>query len=113
MVTPETITAVQQLIKENPQITYHVIEESLGLSPPRVASILHDHLHVTKRTAHWVPHVLTPDQKAERVEWCKFMLKKFDHGRSRLVETIATGDESWIYQFDPRKQQSQKWMFAN
>lgn len=114
MVTPETISAVRQLIEENPRVTYNVIEDTLGLSPPRIASILHDHLHVSKRTARWVPHVLTPDQKAARVEWCNFMLKKFDHGRSRLVETIATGDESWIYQFDPlTKQQSQVWMFAN
>lgn len=114
VVTAETIAAVQKLIRENPRITYHIIEYSLGLSPPRIASILHDHLHVTKRTARWVPHILTSDQKTSRVEWCNFMLEKYDLGRSRLVETIATGDETWIYQYDPlTKQQSQVWMFED
>lgn len=114
IVTSETIATVETLIKENPRITYHIIEEALHLSPPQVASILHEHLHVRKRTARWVPHILTPDQKTCRVEWCQFMLDKFDRGRSRLVETIVTGDETWIYQFDPlTKQQSQVWMFPD
>lgn len=114
IVTSETITAVENLIRENPRITYHLIEDNLGLSPPRVSSILHKHLHVTKRTARWVPHILTLEQKVCRVDWCKFMLDKFDKGRSRMVETIVTGDESWIYQYDPlTKQQSQVWMFPD
>lgn len=29
------------------------------------------------------------------------MLSKFDNGNSKRVFEIVTGDESWIYQFDP------------
>ncbi|KAI6658729.1 Mariner transposase [Oopsacas minuta] len=36
-----------------------------------------------------------------RVEWCKFMLKKFKGGESKRVYDILTCDETWIYQHDP------------
>ena len=45
-----------------------------------------------------------------RVRWCKEMLKKFINGHSRDVSKIITGDETWIYHYDPEtKQQSRQW----
>ena len=38
------------------------------------------------------------------------MLSRFDCGRSNSVWEIVTGNESWIYSFDPdTKQQSAQW----
>ncbi|KAI6649020.1 Transposase [Oopsacas minuta] len=49
-----------------------------------------------------------------RMDWCKFMIRKFDHGRSKLFKTLITGDETWIYQYDPEtKQQSSVWLFPD
>ena len=113
VVTREAIDIVREIIITDPRATYVRIQLAVGLSPPQVSTILHENLHVTKRTARWIPHHLTQEQKAARVEWCQFMLKKFNGESSRLTETIATGDESWIYQYDPlTKQQSQVWMFV-
>lgn len=40
------------------------------------------------------------------------MLKKFDRGRSKSVYNIVTGDETWIYSYEPEsKQQSTVWVF--
>ncbi len=40
------------------------------------------------------------------------MLKKFDGGQSKRVWDIVTGDETWIYQYDPEtKRQSSVWVF--
>ena len=73
-------------------------------------SILHDSLQLRKLCARWIPHQLHPQQKNARVNWCKEMLKKFNHGRSRDVAKIITGDETWIYHYDPQtKQQSREW----
>jgi len=59
-----------------------------------------------------VPHQLTETQKAARVDWCLEMMERFENGASRRVSDVVTGDESWIYQFDPEtKQQSAKWVF--
>ena len=39
------------------------------------------------------------------------MLEKFDGGKSNAVWEIVSGDETWVYCFDPEtKQQSQQWI---
>ena len=40
--------------------------------------------------------------------------KKYDHGASKHVYDIVTGDESWIYAYEPKsKQQSTVWVFSD
>ncbi|KAF7264150.1 hypothetical protein GWI33_000580 [Rhynchophorus ferrugineus] len=42
------------------------------------------------------------------------MLKKFNRGASKDVYKIVTGDESWIYSYEPEsKQQSTVWVFQD
>ena len=42
------------------------------------------------------------------------MLQKFDGGKSQRVWDIVTGDETYIYQYDPEtKQQSSVWLFQD
>ena len=42
------------------------------------------------------------------------MLRKFDGGRFPRVWDIVTGDETWVYQYDPEaKQQSVVWVFLD
>ena len=49
-----------------------------------------------------------------RVDWCKEMLKKYDSGASKDVYKIDTGNESWIYAYEPEtKQQSTVWVFKD
>ena len=39
------------------------------------------------------------------------LLKRFLNGTSRAVSDILTGDNTWIYHYDPEtKRQSQKWV---
>lgn len=56
-------------------------------------------------------HSLTQEQKRVGVDWCRYMLRK-DNGNSKPAFEIVTGDESWIYQFEPElKRQSRMWVF--
>jgi len=83
------------------------IEGSLQIASRAVSKIMHEYLRVRKIASRWVPHTLTESQKRICVEWCEEMLKRFERGNSRRVSDIVTGDESWIYQFDPEnKRQS-------
>ena len=69
---------------------------------------------VRKLCARWIPHKLTDDQKKNRVDWCRQMLKKFAGGAFKNVYSIVTGDESWIYAYEPeRKGQSTVWVFQD
>ena len=109
--TTETIVAaVRRMIEEDSRVTVLQIAESVGISSGSVSNILHDVLGLSKVSARWVPHMLTDEQKCKRVQWCRKMIERFGRGRSYAVWEIVSGDETWIYSFDPEtKQQSQQW----
>lgn len=114
VVLPENIDAVRELIMRDRHVTYREIEASLGISNTSVYKILHEHLAVKKLCSRWIPHNLTIAQKKARVDWCKEMLKKYDKGASKNIYKIVTGDESWIYAYEPEtKQQSTVWVFQD
>ena len=114
VVVPETIDAVRQLILQDHHVTYREIETTLGISGTSIHSILHEHLTVKKICSRWIPHNLSIAQKKARVDWSKEMLQKYDRGASKHVYDIVTGDESWIYAYEPEsKQQSTVWVFQD
>lgn len=111
-VVPENVDAVRKLIEEDRHVTYREIAASLGIGVKSIHTILHEHLGVRKLCARWIPHKLTDAQKKARVDWCRKILDKFNQGASNLVYNIVTGDESWIYAYEPeRKGQSTVWVF--
>ncbi|GBP97279.1 hypothetical protein EVAR_70280_1 [Eumeta japonica] len=50
----------------------------------------------------WIPRNSTEAQKTDRVTWCNAMLTGLKEGASHLVWGIVTGDETWIYCYDPK-----------
>lgn len=111
-VTQENVDAVEKILDRDSRITIREIALVVGIPSGSVFTILHEKLGVRKCCARWVPHMLTDEQKEARVIWCQTMLKKFEEGHSRLVWEILTGDETWIYQYDPEtKAQSSVWLF--
>lgn len=112
--TQENIEAVRQLILEDRHVTYREIEASVGISGTTVQKILHEELVVKKLISRWIPHLLSDDQKTARVSWCRKTLKRFSRGESKHVYDVVSGDESWIYAYDPdSKQQSTVWVFQD
>ncbi|UYV72377.1 hypothetical protein LAZ67_9002838 [Cordylochernes scorpioides] len=81
-------------------IVLQLIGESLDIPESAIYSILNDHIKISKVCFLWVSHSLNDEQMTRRVSWCREMLKKFDNGSSRLVNSIITGDETWLHYFD-------------
>ena len=95
-------------------VTYREIETTLGIRETSIHSILHEHLTVKKICSRCIPHKLSIAQKKDRVDWSKEMLQKYDHGDSKHVYDIATGNEWWIYVYEPEnKKQSTVWLFQD
>ncbi|CAH1985567.1 unnamed protein product [Acanthoscelides obtectus] len=95
-VTQENVDAVRKLIIEDRHVTYREIEASLKISKTSIQKILHEELGVRKLVSRWIPHLLTEEQKAAR------------------VNCIVNGDESWIYCYEPEnKRQSTVWVFQD
>ena len=98
------------MVEEDSRVMVAQLAHDLGTSSGSVSTILHEKLGYRKVCARWVPHMLTEDQKRGRVDWCRQMLNRFNGGESQGVWEIVSGDETWVYSFDPEtKQQSLQW----
>ncbi|CAH2010866.1 unnamed protein product [Acanthoscelides obtectus] len=93
----ENADAVRKLIIEYRHVTYGEIEAFLKISKTSIKKILHEELGIRKLVSRFVPHLLTEEQKAARVNWCQKTLDRLDSGNSKNVYIIVSGDESWIY----------------
>ena len=63
--------------------------------------ILRERLGIRKICACWVPHLLTDEQKQSRVRLAWQVIEKYDKCDPCHLEEIVTGDETWIYYFQP------------
>ena len=86
------------LTEEEAGYTVQEIEELSGIHSSRVLKILRERLGVRKI---WVPHLLTDEQKQSRVRLASQVIEKYDKCDPRRLEEIVTGDETWIYHFQP------------
>ncbi|CAH1961364.1 unnamed protein product [Acanthoscelides obtectus] len=48
---------------------------------------------VRKLVSRWIPHLLTEDQKAARVNWCQKTLDRFNSGNSKNVYSIISEEK--------------------
>ena len=63
--------------------------------------ILKKHLKVRKIFARWVPHLLTDEQNRQRDKVAQNMLQMFQTCDKKQFANAVTGDENWIYYFEP------------
>ena len=83
----------------------------MGVSIGSVEEILHDHLGLSKLSVCWVPKVLRDDQKVTRADCAIRFLNQFDADPNEFISRLVTGDETWIYQYDPEsKLQGKQWL---
>lgn len=109
-VTEVNINTAAVIVREDRRISIDDLAAALRISHGSAFKILHDHLHMSRVCARWIPRLLTPEQKAVRVETCRELLQRFEDGGDAYVESIVTGDESWLHHFDPEgKQASTQW----
>ncbi|GFR99344.1 transposase [Elysia marginata] len=110
-VNEQTIASTKKDIDEDPHISVRELSDTNGLLYGTVHSIITEHLRTKKVCARWIPHLLTVDQKRERVRCAMKLLYMFEpHGPKRLFN-IVTGDETWFPFFIiPPKRLNRMWV---
>ena len=88
-------------MEEDARYTMQEKEEFSGIHLSSVLKILRERLGLGKICAHWVPHLLTEEQKQSRVRLASQVIEKYDKWDPRRLEQIVTSDETWIYHFQP------------
>ncbi len=102
----DNVGRVQALIEDDARRSLGELAQQLGLAKSTVWRILRDDLGMTKKSARWVPRILTPEMKQRRVDCANDFLRQLAHQRYKIV----TSDETWIHYCTPEtKEQSKEW----
>ena len=96
----EVMDQVREKVLEDRRITIQEIAVEVGISTGSVHTILHEDLNLWRVSAKFVPKLLTEQQKELRKEIAEDMLDLATHDPG-FIETIITGDETWVYGYDP------------
>ena len=65
----------------------------IGISEGSVQTILKKRLDLRKVCARWVPHLLTEEQKTQRLKCAQELLKTCKGCNSQVISNLLTGDE--------------------
>ena len=78
-----------------------------------VQRILADNFNMRRISARFVPRLLSDDQKVFRISVCR-EIKQQARDDPKFISSIITGDETWVYDYDPEtKQQLSQWKSPN
>lgn len=105
----DNIAAVKTIIRSNRRLTIREISEETNLSFGSVQAILTDDLNMRRVAAKFVPRILTAEQKESRFAISSELFER-SVADAAFLSSIVTGDESWVYGYDPEtKVQSSQW----
>lgn len=108
--TPEVVRKVENLILEDARLKKKQLAEMVGVSDTTIFKVLHDHLGMSKVCARWVPRMLTPPQKHERMACSQAFLNLCSEDHDGVLSRIVTGDKTWVHHYEPEsKHESVQW----
>lgn len=91
------IKKITDLVLANRRLTIRDLADMVGISIGSVQAILKDHLGLRRVKSRLVPKFLNIFEKERRVQACESMLSDYQ----AVYKQIITGDETWIYAYDP------------
>ena len=84
-----------------------MIASVLNFNHTMVHQILTQELAMRKVCAKIVPKNLTLEQKDNRKDVCLHLLERIQSD-SNFLKNVITGDESWIFEYDPETKRQSK-----
>jgi len=107
--TPETVEQIQDLIRQDRRRTICDIAEEVEVGYGTCQRVLTEEMGMHHVTAKFVPRILTADQKQQCVNVCT-ELRQLASDDEMFLSRVITGDESWVYGYEPEtKRQSSHW----
>ncbi|UYV64884.1 hypothetical protein LAZ67_3002276 [Cordylochernes scorpioides] len=96
----QNVQRITDLIKENPRTTLLELEQDTGISKTTIGRIVTKDLKLKKTPAKFIPRFLTNEQKLCWLATCENMLE-MTRTDPEWKDKIITGDETWVYDYDP------------
>ena len=83
------LATVQSIVQQDSRYTMEEISDLSGLSSSYVFNILKEKIKLQKICARWLSHLLTPEQKKERMEKASVLLSRFKNRESRRLREVV------------------------
>ena len=84
------------------------IASCTGITEGSLQTILKKRLDLRKVCARWVPHLLTEEQKTQRLKGAWELLKTYKGCNSWVISNLLTVDETWAHMFEPQRRADNK-----
>jgi len=97
----DLVDGVRTIIEENPYSSAQAISLALDVSKRTVLKILHDDLCMGFFHLQWVPHTLSPEQRANRVSIAQGLFDELTSLSPTGLAYVMTADESWFNYDNP------------
>lgn len=109
--TPQNIQRCHTLVQADRRVGIHRLSRQLQVSYGTVQYMLHKDLHLCKKAAKMIPHVLTPVQRERRMDFSLDFIDRFGADRKSELKWIVTCDEAWFHVLDPNtKIENMQWL---
>ena len=93
-VTKANIAAVKNAVEQDARLSVKDIASCTGISKGSLQTILKKRLDLRKVCARWVHHLLTEEQKTQRLKCARELLKTYKGCNSWVISILLTSDET-------------------
>ena len=105
----QNMRVLRALMAKDCRLSFRMIAEETARKKNALQRILTEHLHRRKIYAKLVPKQLSVEQKSNWLEICQDLVGRLEIEHF-FLHKIITGDESWVFDYDPEaKRQSEEW----
>ena len=109
--TIDIVAAVTADVEEDRRVTVRHLAAAHGVSYGTMHNILYKSLGLVKKSARWVPKLLSDDQKKERVRVCKDFIAAIHRRSLSMLDDIVNMDKTMVSYHTPEtKKQSKQWI---
>ena len=110
VVTEENIRRIEEEVLSDRQLTLKEISVRLEIPKTTIIWIVHEHLHMKKVSARWVPRLISSVQKEHCLTCCQKILELCHGNQKQVLKSNVTGDETVVLYYDPlSKRKSMEW----
>ncbi len=109
--TAALIANIAADVQQDGRVTIRDRATAYGVSKDTIHKILTEDLGLSKKSARWVPKLLSPDQMKERVRVSRDFVAAVHRHSMSYLDNIVTMDETMVSQHTPEtKKQSKRWV---
>ena len=109
--TEDVVELVRADIEEDRRITIKFLARRYTMSKSTMHALVTDQLGLAKKSARWIPKLLSEEQMEERVRCSAAFLKLARNPKVKFLDSVVTMDESAVSLHTPEtKRQSKQWI---